>query len=68
MTQAHSIVSSYGVSLVTSPEDASVATDASLPNEQARALVRELEAHGIEASDVIDQDDRTRSWVHVTVA
>jgi len=64
------IIADAGVDarLQTSSEDASVALDRSLPRAEAQRLVSALRAAGIEASEAPDQDDRSRSWVHVTVA
>lgn len=66
MSKASTIVARYGVSLERSKDDGSIATSRALPREDARALVGELTAAGIEASGAPDHDDRSRSWVYVT--
>lgn len=39
--------------------------DRAIPRADARALVQELAAAGVEASDAPDNDDRSLSWVYV---
>jgi hypothetical protein len=66
MTTMQTILGTRGLRLQQSPEDASWATDKPLPRDEARALVAELSAAGIEASDALDNDDPTVAWVYVT--
>ncbi len=61
-----SVCLSYGARLVASSEDASLSTDRALPRSDARSLVSELRAIGVDASDAIDNDDRSIAWVYVT--